>query len=100
MHSLYVKYVYTWELVQCKVGPLGLSVAAFFSGRVSNSLQGRAIQMRWCFGVVFSFVFFLFFTAASPPNGVYTTCLEAPGKVKAVLTLKAMYVMQQNRYEY
>lgn len=28
--------VHSWELLQCRTAPLGLSVAAFFSGRVSN----------------------------------------------------------------
>lgn len=31
--------------VQCRAGPAGLSVVAFFSGRIQNGLQKRAIQM-------------------------------------------------------
>lgn len=29
--------------VQCRVGPAGLSVVAFFSGRIQNGLQKRTI---------------------------------------------------------
>lgn len=31
--------------VQCKMGPLGLSLVAFFTDGVLNSLQNRAIQV-------------------------------------------------------
>lgn len=55
MHSSYEKvyiYIYMQELVQCTIGPLELSVAAFFSDRVLNCFQRRAMQMCWCFFVV------------------------------------------------
>lgn len=97
MHSAYVKvcmYTYTWELVQCRTGPLELSVAAFFSRRVLNCFQRRAIQMCWCFVVVVVVVCVGFFPGfflvcfLLAPNGLYSTCSEAHGEMKIVLTLK------------
>lgn len=58
--SMYMRGSYS---VQCSTGPLGLSLAAFFSGRVLNSLQSRAIQMRWCvlfWGFFLAWMIFLF----------------------------------------
>lgn len=36
-----------WVWVQCRRGPAGLSVVAFFSVSVQKSLQSRAIQISW-----------------------------------------------------
>lgn len=85
---------------------MALCCYIFSVAEVLNSLQSRAIEMHWCFWfwwcwgvcvcVAVCGVFFFFLTI----NGRYTTHSEAQGRVKTVLTLKGIHIMQWNRYEY
>lgn len=81
-----------WELVQCRTGPLELSVAAFFFWQGFVLLSGKGninVLVFCCCGGGLCWFFPLFFSLDFlTPNDLYSACPEAQGEMKIVLTLK------------
>lgn len=91
---VYIYIMCMWELVQCRTGPLELSVAAFFlwQGFELLSEKGNTNVLVFCcfvvcvgfFSCFFLLVLFFFFN----PSVLYCMCPEAQRERKIVLTLK------------